>query len=378
MPSHNPYNTASSAGSEIFVGRIKIKQQLISGLQKNLNYSLTGDPGIGKTSLLQSVHEELVATQDDVQSGQIPLPVYIDFGYNQNSLEKVLVHIYQSVAKALISQRHLPQSPDDWHAEATQGRLNSALQKLLNWAFDHEKIAHQPILLLDDFHRLSDKSLRFELMSILQAAINLQELKLALLLSGQHALTGELRDDISPLRLLITRNYKLDRLTCEETRQLVSIGSKYGWRIETGCGDLAFKLTRGHPYRLHYYLYAILADEGRLTCENLNAFHTSETRTYLDTLLYDGTTESQPTTIPTPAIDTEIVNRIRELVRDDKIENALDELSAVNLWQQDADLLTQRLSHINGQAIKGLLKRDSINPGRTLIAHDILKLIYSG
>ncbi len=290
----NPYNPIRPATEEVFVGRENLKRQLTIGLQTGLCFGIVGAPGIGKTSLLLAVKRKLAATKP--KQGKIPLPVYVDCTRHHKSAEAILTLFVKDLVEALHVQRNLLCPADiqeQCQTKAEQGELASALKLIFEWAFEQEKRTHQPILLLDNLHRASGSPWIYELASIFNTPVDKQEL--TLVLSGEQALAGELRDDTSPLRHLISQHHDLKPLTRTETHALVAKSSDCSWDVEEGCAELAHELTNGHSYRLHYYLCRALLAEGKLTVEGLIMQATPETEQYLDELLNTEEQMNQPT-----------------------------------------------------------------------------------
>lgn len=285
MPSRkrqNPYNPNRPASAEMFVGREKLKRQLTDNLVNGTCFELTGAPGIGKTSLLAAVQRELVAKQARSRQGVLPLPIYVECHNGYHRAEDVLAAITHGLAAALNEQRQLlcpPAELNKAQTEAGRGRLEAALTVLLDWAFTREKRTHWPVLLLDDLHRLSSKACLQPLASMLHPLVNQARLGLALV--SRQPLTGELHDDVSPLRMLIAHHQQLLPLDRKETQALVAKAAAHGWEVEGGCGDLAYRLTGGHPYRLHYYLFGALSSARKLTVAGLNGLHTPDTLRHL-------------------------------------------------------------------------------------------------
>jgi hypothetical protein len=275
----NPYDPNRPASASMFIGREKLCRQLTTGLGTGRCFELTGGPGIGKTSLLMRVRRDLVTAQLKTRQGALPVPVYVECRRAHKQAENVLVEIADRLVEALSEQRGLtcPLSlRDKARLEAVQGGLETALNSLLEWAFSRERVSHLPILLLDDLHRLSGEPCLQRLVSILHPLVNRKQIGFAL--ASQRSLTGELRDDVSLLRMLISQRHRLEMLNRKETRELVTKAIANGWKVEDGCGEL----TGGHPYKLHYYLYGALAAQDKLTTKGLSALHTIETLRHLE------------------------------------------------------------------------------------------------
>lgn len=288
MRKKNPYDPAKAASANLFIGRQELKDDLTNGLQNGYSFGLVGKPGMGKTSLLMALQKELIAKQDDQELSILPLPLYIECQRSHEGVEDIFLIIIEQFIEQFKTQRQLSQEPPDAirnQAEeaAKRGRLQVALKQLLDWAYQQEPLTHRPILLVDNFHRISDKPWFYDLASILQTSVNREPI--ALLLAGKQALAGEFRDDTSPLRLLITQYYTLQPLTSTESYALVAKALEYGWQVEDGSAELAYNLTKGHPYRLHYYLFGVLSKEGKVSKDGLNAIHNDpDTRKWLQHL----------------------------------------------------------------------------------------------
>lgn len=372
----NPYNPTRPARARVFIGRVEMKRRLTNGLQTGgMCYSLMGSPGMGKTSLLWAVQQEL-STQHADRELVVPLPFYVECLRRHQRVEEILVSIVESLVTAFEMQRglHCPASVQQHSQTRAEGGqdLESILKPLLDWAFDQEKRRCLPILLLDNLHRICESPLVAYLASFLQTVVNHQQL--SLVVAGQRALTEELRNDVSPLRLLIAHHSKLEPFTRQETHELVAKAAAYGWPVEKDCADVAYQLTKGHPYRLHYYLLGALSSEERLTVAGLQTLHTPETERHLDTVLGEPETERY---VQAPGLDAEIVTELRNLVREDHLEAALDALSSLTKYQLHADLLVHRLNRINSQEQKGTIHRGEVNAERSGIAEKILRLISS-
>ncbi len=101
----------------------------------------------------------------------------------------------------------------------------------------------------------------------------------------------ELRRDVSSLRQLISYQHSLGPLTPQDTEALVARAVDLGWEVEGGCAERCHTLTGGHPFRVHYLLYGVLAQHGSVTRTALRALHEdAATADYLDRVLRDDST----------------------------------------------------------------------------------------
>jgi TIR domain-containing protein/conflict system STAND superfamily ATPase len=330
----NPYNTKRPAAVSVFVGRKKLLQQLTEDLVVGRCFEITGGPGIGKTSLLQAVQRGVIAIHDVNSLSTTPLPVYVECRRSQATVEDVLAVMVRGLTEALLEQRHLLCPITEFNkakSEAERGRLDIALSVLLEWAFRREKCTHLPILLIDDLHRLNDKSCLQPLASVLHTSVNRQQIGLAL--ASQQSLVGELRDDVSLLRMLISQRHQLGPLNLDETQALADKAVDLGWEVEDGCGDLAYRLTDGHPYRLHYYFYGALSVEKKLTISGLNALHTPENQQHLSELIGNNF-QSERKALPTVFIS---YSRRDEVEKDKLLSHlgVLRKAGLIEVWSDD-------------------------------------------
>lgn len=107
------------------------------------------------------------------------------------------------------------------------------------------------------------------------------------LLASRTPLSGELRDDVSRLADLLTRQFQLEPFRPEETQVFVKLAEREGWPSERGVAAEIQRLTHGHPYRLQYYLRALLEDHDRLSKQGLREVHNTANIAYLNDVLMD-------------------------------------------------------------------------------------------
>ncbi len=285
-----PFEATRPASASMFVGRETIKRQLADGLRSGRCFSLVGGPGIGKTSLLRAVQRDLDSVHKKESPGSLPLPIYVECKRNHAKAEEILTRIVDNLLDETIPSCFNLSSPHEIRglalSKAERGGLEIAFQTIMEWLFAREKRSFMPILLLDDLHRVEGDCFQ-KLTAILEPMVNYQ--KLALTLAGKHILEEELRDDVSPLRLLISQHFKLGPLDRGETRLLMKKASRRS--AEKGFGELLFDMTKGHPYRLHYYLYGVLLKEGALTVSGLKNLGAPDTVNHLNRILEDKISE---------------------------------------------------------------------------------------
>lgn len=370
-----PYQPNRPAGADVFVGRSELLQMATSGLKiGGICYSIIGKSGMGKTSLLNAIFRSLVAYPQQISSGAIPLPIYIECQRSHQRLTNLLETILQKAVEALSIQKKLdcPKTLlERSQIFVTQSQnLIKILNPLLDWVFDQKNCNYLPILIFDDLHRLCQTGVIGELASLCQTAVNQQHI--ALVLAGRDALTEELRNDVSPLRLLITHNYELGPLSLVETEILVKKAETLGWFVEKAFSNHIYQITKGHPYRLHYYLHGTLLNQDNLTVHGLNSLYTPENVRYLEQILSDSGTKSRKNEA---FLSQEEIKEIRSYIREDKLEKALKYLLDLEQYQRNADLLYLQFSHLEQHRRKGTLSYSEINSEYIRIADQILKLI---
>ncbi|KPA10413.1 membrane protein containing ATPase domain protein, prokaryote domain protein [Candidatus Magnetomorum sp. HK-1] len=276
----NPYSPSRPANESTFVGRIPIKNQLVNGLKQGKSFAIYGSPGIGKASLLLAVKNELSSQADQ---GIIPFPFYVKCHQTMDTTEKILLHITDELIKTFHEcKMNCPQEiKTKLNKLAKAKNLETSLNLILKWAYDQRKRSHLPILLLDRLHHIN-KEVIYDMATIFQTLVNKQQI--SLILSSETELSGEYRDDTSPLRHLIDDVIQIEELTREETELLVQKASEHNWPIEKGVINYLYEITKGDPYRIHYYLNAVLLKDNRISKKGLKQKDTEYTRNYLDRL----------------------------------------------------------------------------------------------
>jgi hypothetical protein len=268
----NPYDPAAPASAAVFAGREGLKRQLVRGLLDGSSYSLDGPPGIGKTCFLLALEWGLLAAQARPAAGTSLVPLFLDCDPGRYGALDVFLQAVIKSLNAVWGERCglacPPRLLERGRAEARKGRLNDALQPLLDWALDRDRRVHRPVLLLDDFHRLGGRRWLPELDSLLEGLVNRHVLAVVLTTSPAPPRRG--RDDVSGLHELLFP-CALAPLTREETHALVELARKNGWDVEKGCAAEAHKRTGGHPQQLQRLLYSALAVDNRLTVAGLSA-----------------------------------------------------------------------------------------------------------
>ncbi len=203
-----PFDAARAAGESMFVGRESIKRQLTDGLRDEFSFSLVGGPGIGKTSLLRAVQRDLDSIHKKESTGILPLPIYVECKRDHTRVEAILTRIVDDFLGETLPSCFGLSCPDKIRAQALSmaehGRLEPVFKAVSEWLFSREKRSYMPVLLLDDLHRIEGACFQ-ELTAILEPMVNSHQLVLAL--AGKHILAEELRDDVSPLRLLISQHF---------------------------------------------------------------------------------------------------------------------------------------------------------------------------
>jgi len=371
-----PYKPNCPASAEVFVGRAELLRMATSGLQMaGICYSIIGKPGMGKTSLLNAISRSLLSQSQKTISGTIPLPIYVDCHQRKHqNLTDLLQDLLVRMIEALQIQQKLdcpaPLLEKAQTIASQDQNLITILNPLLDCGFEQKQCNYLPVLMFDDLHRLCQTNWLVELASLLQTAVNHQQI--ALILAGRDALTDELRNDVSPLRLLITQNCELEPLTPLETDSLVTKAKDAGWFVEADFSTQIHQFTEGHPYRLHYYLYRALASQNQLTIDGLHVLDTPENKTYLEDILHSQGSDPRQNEVQ---LTQEKAQEIRAYVRENQLDMALDCLLNFQQHQHNADLLTLQLNFTIEQERRGTLPPSQIHAERVRIADQILKLV---
>ncbi len=279
----NLYNAARPAAENIFVGRDSEITQLINGLRSGRCFSLIGTPGIGKTSLLFAIQRALSEVSKNEDVGILPLPIYTECSRTDSKANEILTKIIRCFTNDTIPDYLGFKCPEEIQkaalSKANSGKLDAAFDHVQHWLYSLKKRSYLPVLLLDDLHRIK-KPCFGKLATIIQTIVNKQ--KLAIILAGEHILSDELRNDVSPLRLIISQHLKLKPLNLNETKALIE---KANVPIEEGFIDTIYEITNGQPYRLHYYLDTILSKNKQFTFKDLQELNTPDTINHLNSIL---------------------------------------------------------------------------------------------
>lgn len=247
-------------------------RRVVDGLShSDYSFGIIGAPGIGKTSLLHAIDRELTA--DTHYQSLIPLPIYWDF-QNLNHENEFLIDILRRVQLLLTNK---PQLTAINRLTFTQdivqgGKFRGVLKELLDNAFNVSKLSFRPILLLDDLHRGQNIEWLSRALSTLRPIVA-HHRELQVVLCGEMPLEREFRNDISPLRNLVTAQITLGVLTVEDVNRLLVIAKELGWEVEDQCEVDLHSMTGGHPYILHYYLSSSLSTYGRINRNTLEKIH---------------------------------------------------------------------------------------------------------
>jgi hypothetical protein len=283
-----PYDPQRHANERVFVGRNRMVDQMLKGLCSGHSYGLIGKAGMGKTSILFALKRRIAHGLFK----EIMLVVYISLDERHLGQEKGIVEdIISGFINALDAQCGLvvPSPERDRSVkEARQGRLAEALRTLSDWYYQQRGHSCQLVVLLDDLHRGLGHDILGETVSMLRPLVSSGDMaiKISLVLSGELPLQQEFRNDVSSLRALLSDTIVLAPLLPNDVATLVELAKDYGWSVEEGCEEVAFTLTNGHPYMLHYYLHKALSQHRRISQLELRQIHADlYTKDYLDSIL---------------------------------------------------------------------------------------------
>lgn len=269
-----PYNPQRFADERIFVGREETISELSSGLQSGHSFGIIGKAGIGKTSLLFAVKRQLIL-QLTQESMIVPIPIYLEFDKHRlTNLGDIFEAILSGFIDAINDPTRLAYTAlnrEQLLEEGRSGKFEPPFHYVLEWYFKKYNRSCRLIILFDDLHRGIKCEWLHQAISTLRRFVSLGEV--CVILSGELPLEKELRNDISSLRALVTGQKILEPLTSQEVAKLIGVAELYGWEVEMGCEELVYKLTQGHPYRLHYYLFTALNQFGKINNSVINIIH---------------------------------------------------------------------------------------------------------
>ena len=326
IPPENLFSPQRPASPEIFIGRDHIVAKVADGCRAGLSYGIVGKPGIGKTSLLNAIQRNFVVKSNE-NLAAVYFAVYLEF---DKAKYKYRIDVLQDIQNILVNEIEkntglvYPIKPDDNDGNTM---FDKNLQKISSWFFNETRRLCKPVLLFDDLHRGIDVLCLSESFSVLRPLVANRQI--AVVLCGEMPLEKEFRKDVSILRNLVTKQIELPPLSIEDIRHLLSIAEDSNWEVENGIDTTLYEITKGHPYRIHYYLLEALRSEGKLTTKTLKDIGSNRTiKKFLDNVLKEETTiakkeENNMKTILFLAADPTDATRLRLGEEQREIQNKI-------------------------------------------------------
>jgi len=283
----NPFGPAQSA-VDTFVGRDLLLNELVAGLKEGKSYELIGPPGIGKTTLLGKLQRLILSDPKRRQLSPVPVVLRLECARNQEGVGVVLANITNALIRGVSEDCGCSFPPDqvtEAQGAAKSGNLAESLDLVFQWAFKTANRSYRAVLLLDALHRISDRKVLVQLCDKLKKLVDRKTVNV--LLVGRQHLAQRVPDPLVTSYLLhqLTGFKELGPLNETETQALIACAGKLGWSVENGCAVLAYQKTKGHPYRLQYYLHESLATHGEITSKSLLDVCTPSAEAKLDSIL---------------------------------------------------------------------------------------------
>lgn len=267
-PTTIPYDHRRPASEAIFVGRKALVHRMTEGLCSGHSYGLVGAPGMGKTSILFAIKRDL--TYGSLKNTlPLPIPLYIEFNKHRHISTNALCEDILSTFMQILAEQYrltiTPSAQKTLLEEVRQRRFDYSLRTLSDMYYDQHHRRCRFVMLLDDIHRGIGKDILSEMFSLLRPLVSATDFALvSLVLSGEQPLEQEFRNDVSSLRALLSETTRVERLLPNDVAALVEFARDDGWFVEPGCEELAFSLTEGYPFKLHYYLFTALAQHKQI------------------------------------------------------------------------------------------------------------------
>ncbi|PKN91672.1 MAG: hypothetical protein CVU44_17295 [Chloroflexi bacterium HGW-Chloroflexi-6] len=197
--------------------------------------------------------------------------VYIEFEKNKYETHNDLLRAVQNgYIHEIAKNTGLIYPQDESFLPSDQGvRFENDLEKISKWFFKETHKVIKPVILFDDIHRGIDSTCLSKSFSIIRPLVANQ--KSIVILCGEMPLDKEFRNDVSVLRNLVSEQIELPPLSIEDIKQILSIVEDNDWEVENGVDTTLYEITKGHPYRIHYYLLEALRSEGKLTAKMLRS-----------------------------------------------------------------------------------------------------------
>jgi len=264
-----PYNPGRPASAETFTGREKELETITRGYNSKMSFGLTGKPGMGKTSLLLAVKRELDRYGKSGAGVTVtPVTIYLEFNpVRYKSCADILEAIMTGFLEELSGQWQF-ETPSSRRgqvcAAVRRGKFREEFNRVLDWYYEKNKRPCRLVLLWDDLHRGEESPWLFETAAVIRPVVHLGD-NMMVVLGGECPLEQEFRNDISPLRALISQSIELKEFSPAETAGFVRLAARQGWDLEPGCETHAHRLTDGYPYILSTYLMEALSGYGRIS-----------------------------------------------------------------------------------------------------------------
>jgi hypothetical protein len=239
---------------------------------------------------LQEIQRRILADRTCRTMSPSPIPVYSECSRQPDRQGRLFAQVMQALTEGLSQQcgRLCPPKVQREAEMAAEGeRLRDAMEAASRWVFEESKRSFRVILLLDALHRISDEAVLQSLLGALNNEVDRNSVNV--LLAGRYSVAHGVPKSVSDLRHLLTGHRALGPLDEVETKKLLAVAAKLGCVVDTGSAQQAYRLTAGHPYRLQYYLHAVLARHGRATPDGLLEIHTQATIEHLNNLLIEST-----------------------------------------------------------------------------------------
>ena len=280
----NPFDPAQPAITS-FVGRTELLETLVDILRAGKSYALTGPPGIGKTNLLLKVQGGIRNDSEGGNMSPIPIALHLECSRQEERAGALFVRITTKLIDCLAEQLgHF--CPLSVQKEALAAAESESLKKALDvptaWALKEFGQSLRATLMLDALHRITSKRTLEVLLAQLNNSADRQNVNV--LLAGRRPLVDCVPNSVSDIKMLLTGQRELGPMSDTETELLVAIANQSGWPVAEGAASLAFEFTKGHPYRLQYYLHESLEQYREITPKSLLGLR-QKADEYLDKVL---------------------------------------------------------------------------------------------
>ena len=247
----NPYvigKPLDAGADEVFVGREDVfawMGSMLLGERKANSLILTGQPRLGKTSLLLQLANGMIGRAIRSHSKGLFLPIYCSLqDLNVRQTGELFSNLSRIIARNLVNRGIAVQLPENW---PTNNSGFSLFDRFLDEIETRLPRDGRIILIIDDFDYLQtlidEGWVAYDTLAYLHSLMRLRS-RIAFVIAGSHNLADKYWDLIANAG----ERWQIQRLTRRQTEQLVREPVRPQVNYDELVVEKIWRLTGGHPY----------------------------------------------------------------------------------------------------------------------------------